>query len=407
MAERQEEQVPREGAEFIDELFQELALDGGNRDENEAGAVAQAATPGAPGNAFYFSSGFSSHCVSYRSVRIALLGDFHPLLAYNKYIDSELHPPGDTFYDIEAKYYHCEGIDGIPYTLAHDSFEGADWVVLRTLSSDFLRMSPRQVLQLAPELAGDPRKSEREMQEIRIDYLKALLIKYVAAATYIYHFCNMRLGRITPVAVVLPSLGDVVKFNSYSRRTADMDLDAHNKELISSFYQTLGLFQTMWKARSKITLIHEKQVLATCGCGEVFAKNDRWSQFHTDCLFPSTKGMGKLLRGVCVRMANSPRVLENPALFNDIDMVQGLIDTQEKRIRKEIIDYGTRIPRCFPRHTGWGMDVFTTFIMGGCVRCFDPLLKEIKTAEGRKTVDSAVNKIVSSGFWLNESELRV
>ena len=76
-----------------------------------------------------------------------------------------------------------------------------------------------------------------------------------------------------------------------------MDLESHNKNLISLFYQLLGHFQSMWRARSKITLVHEKQVLSTCGCDEVFSKGDGWVQFHSDSLFLNTKGMGKLLRG--------------------------------------------------------------------------------------------------------------
>ena len=399
----------REVSADVEAAFEGLAIEGGQ--EAEAVAPASDTLLGAiaavtPGTDLRLSAGFIAQCANYRCVRIAVIGDVHPQLAYNRYLDSDIHPPGETRFDVEAKYIRCEGVDLLSYMLAQESVEDADWVVLRTLGSDFLQISQKQILQLVPQLSCHWLKSEHEIQEARITYLKSLIVKYVAAVTYIFQYSNARFGRVTPVAVVLPSLGDAVKFNSLSRRTADMDLENHNKNLISSFYQLLGLFQSMWRARSKITLVHEKQVSSTCGCDELFPKSDSWGQFHSDALFVNTKGMGKLLRAVCVRLASKPGRALDTALFNDIDFVQGQIDSEVASIRKRVINYRAQSPMLEPRHTGWGLDVDTTFIMGGCVSCFDRLLKETKTEKGRQTVNAAVDRIVSSGYWLTEENLR-
>ena len=98
------------------------------------GAVAAAA----PGTDLRLRASCGAQCGSYRCVRIAVIGDVHPQLAYNRYMDSDAHPPGKIRFDVEAKYLRCEGIDLLPYMLAQESLEDADWVVLRTLGSNFL-----------------------------------------------------------------------------------------------------------------------------------------------------------------------------------------------------------------------------------------------------------------------------
>ena len=360
-------------------------------------AILGAVAAVAPGTDLRLCVGHGAQCAGYRCVRITVIGDVHPQLAYNRYLDSDVHPPGKTRFDVEAKYICCEGIDLLPYMLAQESLEDADWVVLLALGSDFLQISHKQILQLVPQLSCHWLKIEHEIQEARTKYLKSLIVKYVAAVSYIFKYSNGRFGRITPVVVVLPSL---------EMQLVSIVLVDELQSLISQFYQLFGLFQSMWRARSKITLVHEKQVLSPCGFDEVFSKGEEWVQFHSDSLFLNTKGMGKLLRGVCVRLSSNPGKILEIALFNDIDFVQGLIDSEVASIRERVNTHRAQSPMHVPCHTGWGLDVDTTFIMGGCVRCFDHLLKGIKTEKGRQAVNAAVNRIVSSGYWLTEENLR-
>ena len=75
------------------------------------------------------------------------------------------------------------------------------------LGSDFLNISNKQILQLMPQLSCNLLENEDRMKEVRTNYLKSLIIKYVAAVTYIFCYSNSRIGKVTPVAVVLPTLG--------------------------------------------------------------------------------------------------------------------------------------------------------------------------------------------------------
>ena len=72
----------------------------------------------APGNELSLRAGCGAECDGYRCMRIAVIGDLHPQLVYNRYRDSDVHPPGKIRFDIEAKYIRCEGIDLLPYVLA-------------------------------------------------------------------------------------------------------------------------------------------------------------------------------------------------------------------------------------------------------------------------------------------------
>ena len=68
-----------------------------------------------------------------------------------------------------------------------------------------------------------------------------------------------------------------------------------------------------------------------------------------------------------MRLFNNLERIEETALFNDINFVQGLIDTEVASIRERVNAYRAQSPMCVPRHTGWGLDVDTIFILGGCV----------------------------------------
>ena len=192
------------------------------------------------------------------------------------------------------------------------------------------------------------------------------------------------------------------EFNGHSGKFTNVNLEIHCKNLSSLYYQLIGHFQSMWRARSKITLVQEKQVLTTCSCGELFPKGDDWVQFHSDALFLNNNGMGKLLRGVCVRLFNNPERILKTTLYNDIDNVQGLICEEVLSIKEKVNFHIAQIPLYGSRHTGWGWEVDVISIMGGCERCFSDLIRGVKTDNDSQAVNSAVDRIVSSGFWLKE-----
>ena len=71
-----------------------------------------------PGTDLRLSASRGAQCGGYRCVRIAVIGDVHPQLAYNRYMDSDVHPPGKIRFDVEAKYLRCKGINLICFLIS-------------------------------------------------------------------------------------------------------------------------------------------------------------------------------------------------------------------------------------------------------------------------------------------------
>ena len=144
-------------------------------------------------------------------LKAVVIGSVHPMLAHNCYTE-KAKDRDSLSYEIEVKYFPCEGIDYVEHTFGTHSLWGAAWVVLRTLGADLLEVEWRKELKLHPELACED-VPWSQVQAARNKYLDGLVLKYVAMSKYL-HDVSLGCSKILQVAVIIPTLGDIYSYNN-------------------------------------------------------------------------------------------------------------------------------------------------------------------------------------------------
>ena len=304
-------------------------------------------------------------------------------------------------YEIEVKYFPCEGIDYVEHTLGSHSLWGAAWVVLRTLVADLLEVEWQKELKLHPGLAceGVP---GNQVLATRSQYLDGLVLKYVAMSKYL-HNISLGCSKILQVAVIIPTLGNIYGYNSVYGKADEVQRRKKCREISNTYYNSIDYFKKAWRKCTKILLISERDILHSCACGAVFPRGDDFKLFHTDYFHLNEVGMGKLVCGTCkyltrnysqnndmsictVGRINSARV------DNEVDAIAGLVDS-----------YTVRSPRVTPRQSGWGWSTKTIELLHGCERCLTQKKAQSHSEEQKQqAVDHQIDLLIAKGFWLED-----
>ena len=204
-------------------------------------------------------------------MKAVVIGSVHPTLSHNCYTE-RARDCDSLGYEIEVKYFPCEGIDFVEHTLGSHSLWGAAWVVLRTLGADLLQVEWKKELKLHPDLAceGVP---GNQILAARTRYLDRLVLKYIAMSKYL-HNVSLGCSKILQVVVIIPTLGDIASYNSVYGEADDVQMWKRSREVSRIYYNSVDYFKQVWRQCTKILLISERDILHSCSCGAVFPRGD-------------------------------------------------------------------------------------------------------------------------------------
>ena len=327
-----------------------------------------------------------------------MIGSVHPTLAYNRYTE-EARDSHSLSYDFEVKYFPCEGIDYVGYELGSNSLRGAAWVVLRTLGADLLDVNWRSEMKLHPALACEDVPDD-QVVAARRRYLDSLVLSYIAMAKYLHHFS---LGsKILKVAVVLPTLGDIVSYNKLYGEADEVQMIARSNEIREVYYSSLKYFELVWRKCTKMLLVSEKDILYSCSCGAVFPRGDDFTLFHLDYFHLNEVGMGKLIQGTREYLIQNYARVSDMTINSEGYINSARVDMEVDAIESLVNAHTVRSPRVAPRQSGWGWSTKAIELLHGCERCLIRKKAQSSSEEQKLKMDQQIDLLIARGFWLED-----